>query len=142
MIVSSRHVGIIVQDLKKSLKFFQDILQLEIWKHDTESGPFIEALVGLSRAKIEWVKLKLSDNFAIELLQYHSHPAQSVVYMPQIGTAHIALTVNRLDEIYEKLVAENYKCNSPPLLSPDGKVKVLYCYGPDGITLELVEEIK
>lgn len=30
---------------------------------------------------------------------------------------------------------------SPPIKSPDGEVKVVYCYDFDGVMIELIEEI-
>lgn len=139
MTVLSRHVGIVVEDINKSRYFFESILKLKLWKHETETGLKIENIVGLKGVTIEWMKFKTDDGFIIELLQYHSHPEkQQKLLLPQIGAAHIALTVDNVNNLYHTIIKNGYKCNSTPQNS--SKVKVLYCYGPDGITLELVEE--
>ena len=43
----------------------------------------------------------------------------------------------KLDRVLEK----GYTINSPPQYSPDGKVKLTFCSGPDGTLIEMVEEL-
>jgi catechol 2,3-dioxygenase-like lactoylglutathione lyase family enzyme len=144
MIRNIRHSGLVVRDLQDSLNFYKDLLGLTIWKRAQEEGPFIEKLVGLPGVSLEWVKLKTADESIIELLQYHSHPDQQPFENApsnRLGCSHVALTVEDLEKVYNELCDKGFHCNSEPLLSPDGKAKVLYCHDPDGIILELVEEI-
>jgi len=139
-----RHTGLVVRDLKQSLHFYQDILGLSVWKRAREEGPFIEKLVGIPGVSLEWIKLKTGDDSLVELLQYHSHPDQTPIKNStsnQVGCSHVAFTVDNLEKVYRKLCNRGIHCNSEPLISPDGKAKVLYCHDPDGIILELVEEI-
>ena len=139
-----RHTGLVVRDLERSLKFYKDLLGLSIWKRAREDGPFIEELVGIPGVSLEWIKLKTGDDSLVELLQYHSHPDQTPIKNSasnQAGCSHVALTVDNLDQVYLKLCDNGFHCNSAPLLSPDNNAKVLYCHDPDGIILELVEEI-
>lgn len=137
---SFRHFGVIVKNIEDSLYFFDVFFGLKVWKREIEYGECIDNIIGMSKIKVEWVKLKSSEGTILELLQYHSHPDIEKIDVPRIGAAHIAITVSNIDSIYEKLTSSGYKCNKPQL-SSDGKVKALYCYGPDGITLELVDEL-
>jgi catechol 2,3-dioxygenase-like lactoylglutathione lyase family enzyme len=57
------------------------------------------------------------------------------------GLTHIALTVDNLDELTEKMSNLGYKAISEVKISPNKKVKVVFVRGPEGIMLELVEEI-
>lgn len=139
MLVNTRHIGIIVKDLVESAKFFENILGLERYGHDIEEGRHIDNVIGLNDVKIEWVKFK-ANNCLIELLQYHTHSMKEIM-LPQIGSSHIAFTVSNIDEIYERLNKHGYKCNCLPQKSANGKAKFMYCNGPGGIVLELVEEI-
>lgn len=145
MILAARHTGIVVRNLNKSLLFYKDILGLTIFKRMTESGPHIERLVGIPGAVLEWVKLKAKDGSLVELIQYHSNSNifQKVENIPsdRLGCSHIAFTVADIDNVYKALTNKGYHCNSSPLVSPDGLVKVMYCHDPDGTTLELVQEI-
>lgn len=138
MIVNARHIGIIVKDLVVSARFFENILGLERHGHGIEIGLHIDNVVGLNNVNIEWVKFK-TGNCLIELLQYKSHQLEQIK-LPQIGSAHIALTVKNIYDVYEKLNKNGYICNCCPQQSVDGKAKFMYCNGPDGIVLELVEE--
>ena len=145
MALKIRHTGLVVSDLEKSLAFYRDLLGLSVWKQAREEGSFIEKLVNIPGVSIEWVKLKTLDNSLIELLQYHSHPDQRTFENApsnRLGCSHVALSVKNLDKLYEILNHNKVHCNSMPLTSPDGKVKVMYCHDPDGIILELVEELK
>ena len=139
-----RHIGLVVHDLENSLNFYRDLLGLTILVRAKEEGIFIEKLVGIPGVSLEWVKLKLPDDSIIELLQYHSHPDQNPIdntLSNKLGCSHVAFTVDNLEKVYSKLRDKGIHCNSEPLISPDGKAKVLYCHDPDGIILELVEEI-
>lgn len=146
MISSIRHVGFVVNDLDTSLKFYADILGLEICRRFTEEGEFIDSLTGLKNVKLEWVKLIIPGGGLIELLQYHSHPnedtsSQSAFDSNQIGCSHVALTVDNLSKLYEKIKKAGYICKSEPLIAPGGKAKILYCHDPDGAILELIEDV-
>ena len=81
----------------------------------------------------------------IELLQYHSHPVSSEIdsNFPsnRLGCSHVALTVSDLSLLYNRLTSAGYKCKSEPLISPEGKVKILYCHDPDGAIIELIEDL-
>ncbi len=148
MISSIRHAGIVVRDLDESLKFYCGILGLSIYmRHIEPSGQFIDKLVGLNKVKLEWAKLIIPSGGLIELLQYHSHPDPDVLKCPEmfpanrLGCSHISLTVDNLSKVYDELNKNGYKSNSEPLLSPNGKVKILYCHDPDGTILELIEDL-
>lgn len=149
MISSIRHIGIVVRDLDESLKFYRDTLGLSVYmRHTDESDQFIDRLVGIDKVKLEWVKVIIPKGGLIELLQYHSHPDPDVFKDPQmfpsnrLGCSHVSVTVDNLSQLYDELIRKGYKCNSAPLLSPDAKVKILYCHDPDGVILELIEDIK
>jgi catechol 2,3-dioxygenase-like lactoylglutathione lyase family enzyme len=147
MISSIRHVGFVVKDLKESLKFYSDILGLEVYKRYTEEGDFIDELTGIANVKVEWVKLVIPQGGLIELLQYHSHPdadqskKESVSPSNRLGCSHVALTVENLSKLYLDIKSNGYSCKSEPLKAPGGKAKILYCHDPDGSIIELIEDL-
>ena len=69
MIIKTRHTGLVVKDLNKSIKFYET-LGLKLWKRELEKGKFISQVVGLDNAEIETAKLKVSDGSLVELLEY------------------------------------------------------------------------
>ena len=145
MISSIRHVGFVVTNLEESLKFYSEVLALEIYRRYTENGPFIDSLTGMKGVSLEWVKLIIPNGGLIELLQYHSHPMSdqeaSNFESNRLGCSHVALTVSNLALLHTRLTNAGYKCKSVPLISPEGKAKILYCHDPDGAIIELIEDL-
>jgi catechol 2,3-dioxygenase-like lactoylglutathione lyase family enzyme len=138
-----RHIGIVVRDLKKSVQFYEDLFGLVTINEMTENGKYVEDLVGIQGASIDWAKLKGEDGTVIELLEYKNNTFSEKNNYPanRLGCSHIAISVKEIDEIYKKLELYDCQCNSKPLFSPDGKVKVMYCHDIDGTILEIVEEL-
>src|SRR5258708_39224032 len=101
-----RHVGFVVRDMERSLKFYCDILGLSVYKREVEEGEFIESLVGMKGVRLAWVKLSVPNGGLIELLQYKSHPDPDFLgALPsnRLASGHIALTVVNLDKLYEEI---------------------------------------
>lgn len=141
MISTIRHTGLVVADLDRALHFWCDLLGFKLLKRMDESGPHIDAMMGLHDVLVTTVKLAAPDGNLIELLRFHSHPDQSrwsgTPY--STGFTHVALTVGNIDFCFSKLSKEGVHFFASPQLSPDGSVKVIYARGPEGILLELVE---
>jgi catechol 2,3-dioxygenase-like lactoylglutathione lyase family enzyme len=141
--IKLRHIGIVVRNLDKSIIFYKDLFDLTIDNQMIEKGQYVENLVGIQDALIHWAKLKAKDETIIELLEYKNNPnvTKDNYKANRLGCSHIAISVENIDIIYKKLQNYNCKCNSKPLLSPDKKVKVMYCHDIDGTILEIVEEL-
>lgn len=148
MISSIRHVGIVVRDLETSLRFYCGVLGLEIYMRRVEEGAFIEALTGLSNVRLEWAKLVIPKGGLIELLQYHA-PRGGEPHSPPVparanalGCSHVALTVSDLSALHAEIIRHGCACESEPLIAPNGRAKILYCHDPDGVILELIEDLQ
>lgn len=144
MIKQIRHVGLVVADLEHALNFWCALLGFSVTKRMDESGPHIDAMMGLKDVRVTTVKLAAPDGNLIELLHFHSHPDQPAwTGTPHsTGFTHIALTVDDLDAVCNKLAEAGVTFNSPPQRSPDGYAKVTYGRGPEGVLLELVEVLQ
>ena len=46
MILNQRHTGLVVRDIERSIRFY-GALGLKVWRRETETGPFIDAVVGI-----------------------------------------------------------------------------------------------
>ncbi len=141
MIKSMRHIGLVVQDMERSLDFWCNLLGFCIAKELKESGPHIDAMLGLDKAQLTTVKLAAPDGNLIELLQFHSHPGMPAwTGKPDsTGFTHVAMTVDSLDDMCKKLSEKGFFCISKPQFSPDGYAKVVFVIGPEGVLLEFVE---
>ncbi len=139
-----RHFGVVVTDLEKSLHFYRDLLGLTIKRDMLEHGEFIDAISGMRNIKVRTVKMAADNgDTLVELLCYASHPrkARKNNELPNIGASHVAFTVENVDEEYKKLQEAGVRFNCPPQISVDGKAKVTFCYDPDGVPVELVQEL-
>jgi len=143
MKLSLRHIGIVVYDLEAVLKFWTEVMEFTIINKLEESGKGIDLMLGLEKVNLTTVKLRAHDGNIIELLKFNSHSDISrwSGQPCSTGITHIALTVENLDEMYQNLNNKTLRFFNKPQLSKDGKVKVIYAEGPEGILLELVENL-
>jgi catechol 2,3-dioxygenase-like lactoylglutathione lyase family enzyme len=137
------HIGIIVQDMDAAKAFFLD-LGLELAGEQDPGGEWVHRIFGLHGVKSSIAMLLTPDGGTrIELSKFHS-PVDKRGVQPSrsndLGIRHIAFVVEDLDAALAKikksgaeLVGEvhNYK----------DVYKVCYIRGPEGILLELAEEI-
>ena len=141
LVKETRHFGIAVKDMERSLKFYRDLLGLEIMREMDEAGGYIDNMLALKDVNVKTVKLSANNGVTlVELLQFNSHSGdEKNKQIYDIGPSHLAFTVNNLDESYEILKNAGIEFNSEPQLSPDGYAKVIFCKDPDGTLVELVE---
>ncbi len=144
MIISIRHVGLVVKNLDEAIHFWCEIMGFTILRKMNESGDYLDNMMGLKDVKVTTVKLKAPDGNILELLNFSSHPSENTWngFPYSTGFTHIALTVSNIDVMFNKLKETGVTFPSSPQISPDGLVKVIYAKGPEGILLELVEDIK
>jgi hypothetical protein len=58
-----------------------------------------------------------------------------------VGVCHVAFQVKSSEDAYNKLIKNNIKVLSKPILSSEGFAKVFFCLDPDNVRVELVEMI-
>ena len=144
MITHIRHVGLVVADLERALSFWRDVLGFRVDRKMDESGPHIDAMMGLEEVRVTTIKLAAPDGNLIELLHFPSHPDQPAwTGTPySTGFTHVALTVDDVDATCQKLAEAGVTFEASPQRSPDGYAKVTYGRGPEGVLLELVEVLR
>ena len=84
--------------------------------------------------------MKADDGTVIELLDYVTHPTESIdqeVY--NVGACHIAFQVRDIRDAYSDLSQKGVRFLSEPVLSSEGIAKVCFCLDPDNTRIELVE---
>ena len=114
-----------------------------ILKKMDESGDYIDQITGLNKVKLETYKLIDKNGNIIELLKFLSHPGRESWNgsSKSTGITHLALNVDSIEYFLRIFNDFGYINNVNPQISPDGKVKVIYVNGPEGIILELVENL-
>ena len=136
------HIGVIVNDLAAARDFFVAFGLVEHGEAQME-GALLDNLLGLDKTKTSFVMLGPPDGgTTIELITF-LHPAnEQAAQQPvnAVGIRHIAFLVEDIEATVAKLQALGAE--------PFGEVqryedsyKLCYVRGPEGIILDLAEEI-
>ncbi len=136
-----RHAGIVVRDLGRAADFYQQLLGLRVVTRQDESGPFLDAILGLDGCSVTTVKMAAAEGATlVELLCFDSHEDHRPPAQPfSTGPTHIAFTVDDLMADYQRLNVAGVEFTTPPQRSPDGSALVTFCRDPEGNLIELVE---
>ncbi len=132
-----------VNDIEKTRDFWINLLGFKLHIEAKEESPYIDELLAIKDPSLTTIKLIDSKGFIIELLKFENYQVENSWSgdLKTIGLTHIALTVDNLDELVEILRKLDYQTLSEIKTSPSKKVKVVFVRGPEGIMLELVQEL-
>jgi catechol 2,3-dioxygenase-like lactoylglutathione lyase family enzyme len=141
------HTGITVTDLDKSIKFYTEVLGMELLgpPTDWDRRPEVAKGVGVPGAVARFAMLRLG-NGEIELVQYQTPKSPVDKPMPQntIGPQHLCFLVKDVDAEMKELEAKGVKFFGLPIMDLEGPTKGsrgVFFYDPDGIALEIIEAI-
>src|ERR1700758_4038331 len=124
-IIAADHTGITVSSLERSLTFWRDVLGFEYSHTAHQTGEMAEEITGVKGAELKLAVVKSPSGHKIELLEYLA-PANrkkdvdaSTSLRPSLrpcdlGHVHVALTVDNLDAILEKITASGWKAAGKP----------------------------
>jgi catechol 2,3-dioxygenase-like lactoylglutathione lyase family enzyme len=138
------HIGINVIDLAAAKAFFLD-LGFEVIGEAELGGEFVERVIGLQNVKDKVVMLRTPEGEAtIELIQFYT-PLDEKGIQPSLantlGIRHIAMIVDDLEAVVANLKAKGTELFSEIQIYED-VYKEIFVRGPEGIILELAEELK
>ena len=141
MILATRHTGIVVGDIEKSLRFWRDVMGLSVAVDFREEGEFIDTLQHLEGVRLRMIKLTAPDGSMVELLQDDAHPtsAPDENDLCDRGIRHIAFTVADVEAAWQTLKDEGCEVMSAPVTAPDGKARLFFARDPEGNLMELVQ---
>ncbi len=137
------HIGVIVNNLAPAKQFFIDLGFTVIGEAD-ETSDLLDKVVGIKDAHSQIVFLQTSDGQTkLELSKFlnpadEAAPQESVMYGH--GYKHIALAVEGIDEIVEDLKAKGMDV-FVDVYNYQNVYKLCYFRGPEGILVELAEEL-
>ncbi|RDW15153.1 VOC family protein [Oceanobacillus chungangensis] len=138
------HVGVIVNDLTAAKEFFLDF-GLEVKGEWEMEGELMGYAVGLNDVKVACVGLGMPDGQTwVELIKFYSPSDEKDIHQPNantLGIRHIAFTVEDIEAIVAKLKKKGTEIFSE-IQRYEESYKLCYVRGPEGIILELAEEIK
>jgi glyoxylase I family protein len=138
------HTGITVSSVERSLAFWRDALGFELSHRAHHSGSLASEVTGVAGAEILIAVLK-GHGHKIELLEYVRPKERSLTLDHRacdVGFVHVALTVENLDAMLERIATFGWKPpgRSQTLTSgPNAGKRVVYVRDPDGNTIELMQ---
>ncbi len=136
------HVGINVDDLDAATAFFLD-LGLEREGEMSMRGELLDNVTGLEGAHTDVVFLRTPDGDQLELIKYHA-PADDrgpeVAPANRLGMRHMAFVVDDLDDIVGRLRGKGIQTVGS-VEDYENIYRLCYVRGPEGIIVELAEEI-
>jgi glyoxylase I family protein len=142
-ILAADHTGITVSDLERSLEFWCDVLGFELSHRAHQKGELAEKITGVAGAEILIAVVK-APGHKIELLEYRA-PAdrKKLDARPcDVGSVHVALIVDNLGMVLEKIAASGWKAAGKPqtlTVGPNAGKRVIYVRDPDGTTIEFMQ---
>ena len=145
-ITAADHTGITVSNLERSLAFWRDILGFELSHTAHQTGKMVEQITGVQGAEIKLAAVKVPGSHKIELLEYLAPPdhKRHVDLRPcDVGHVHIALIVENLDAILEKIASCGWQAAGEPQTltsGPNAGKRVIYVRDPDGTTIEFMQQ--
>jgi catechol 2,3-dioxygenase-like lactoylglutathione lyase family enzyme len=142
-IIAADHTGFTVANLDRSLAFWQDVLGFELSHRAHQTGDLAREITGVAGAEISIAVLK-APGHKIELLEYLAPPDRKRVDLKpcDVGSVHVALTVDNLDAVLSTIAASGWKAAGEPQTlksGPNAGKRVVYVRDPDGTTIELMQ---
>lgn len=149
MLADVFHFSFTVKDLDASIRWYRDVLGLELVHRQRGDNEYTRKLVGFPDAVIEVAQFRVAgvvprlSTHMLELVQYVSpEGGREAPPINFVGAAHLAFVVDDARGEYERLRAHGVEFRNPPVHITEGANAGGYaCYlsDPDGITLELLQ---
>jgi len=137
------HVGIVVDDLAAAIEFFVE-LGLELEGERSLEGRSVDRIVGLDGVRTDFAFMQTPDgNGRLELIKFHSPSSESgnrhePANAP--GIRHVTFAVEDIDAVVARLRARGAELVGE-LVNYEDSYWLCYVRGPDGIIVELAEQI-
>jgi catechol 2,3-dioxygenase-like lactoylglutathione lyase family enzyme len=143
-IIAADHTGITVSNLERSLSFWRDVLGFEFSHSAHQKGERPEQITGVKGAELKLAVLKTPSGHKIELLEYFAPADRKRVDLRpcDVGHVHVALIVDDLDAVLERIAASGWKAAGKPQTltsGPNTGKQVVYVRDPDGTTIEFMQ---
>jgi glyoxylase I family protein len=130
-IIATNHTGITVTNLERSVAFWQDVLGFELSHRAHHTGDLASEVTGVPGADI-----------SIAVLKAPGHKIEAELIPCDVGSVHVALTVDNLDAVLSAISLSGWKAAGKPQTlktGPNAGKRVVYVRDPDGTTIEFMQ---
>jgi lactoylglutathione lyase len=150
MIADVLHFSFTVSDIERSIRWYTEILELELVHRQHQDNDYTRKLVGVSDAVLEVAQFRVPgapprySTHMLELIQYLQPTTGRAAELQttSVGVAHLALMVDDIHDRYGRMVEQGVVFRNPPVeITAGANAGGFACYfhDPDGITLELLQ---
>ena len=141
MIKEFHHIAIGVRDLDESVKFYTEVLGMELDYSAHHIGDKASKVVGVEDAELD-IRVVRKGETRLELIDYKGKQKKDTGYLDQdsLGLLHICFVVSEVDMEYERIKSMGWKPNTPPTVTRENGPKLFYFRGPDNVIIELYEK--
>jgi len=119
------HTMIRVTDIEKSLKFYQEVMEMQLNKTMELPDATLYFLSDIDKC------------CEIELTYNHELPEGGYSNGSHFG--HFAFVTDNMDKVSEKLSSLGLKYTIEPFLIKEGGPKIAFLNDPDGMSIEIIE---
>jgi len=142
MINEIHHMSFTVSDMENSIKFYRDILGLELKWDSRAAGAKFKGEAADNVTNCPGTELRIvflvAGNSRLELVEYAPTGKRLVDNKASdTGSAHVCFKTDNIEELYRKLLANKVRLHCSP--QQMDSAKVMYFRDPDGIILEAAQ---
>lgn len=136
--VSFCHLVIGVTDMDRALRFYRDVIGMDIVFETLISGEPFDAVLHASRNQEGRVAGGLLGGLMVELLSLGANPPTNTPARRAItGIHNLSLSVPDLDDAHHRISAAGYRPDQEPF--EIGGVRMFFVKDPDGTPIEFIE---
>ena len=129
------HICIAVSDMEASLRFYRDLLGLEVFFDLQLEGPSMEAVTGEAGAHGRMIGGMLGGT-VVELLEFAHRGLEPQQQDAKLGYTNISLSVRDVDAAHAAIIAAGVQPEQQPV--DIGGVRMFFVRDPDGTPVEFV----
>jgi catechol 2,3-dioxygenase-like lactoylglutathione lyase family enzyme len=137
------HAGVTVSDIDRSLRFYRDLLGLEVVRDFTTTRREQQLLVASPDAlTCRLVFLAVPGRPDVQVELFHAEPALEPIAdldTRRAGSVHICFDVADLWSTYRELTGRGVEFVHQPVALSDTGGWIAYCMDPDGTRIEFIE---
>jgi catechol 2,3-dioxygenase-like lactoylglutathione lyase family enzyme len=138
------NVGIVVDDLAKSIAFFRE-LGLELEGRAMVEGEWAGRVTGLGDQRVEIAMMRTPDGYSrLELSRFLAPPVVADhrnAPVNALGYLRVMFAVDDLDDTLARLRKHGAELVSSEVVQYEDSVRLCYIRGPEGLLIGLAQEL-